>query len=129
VSLVTAGTVLVLSEVDPAPGPDDALPTRMCAAINVLAPHPPLLVVAHGDLALLLPAVALAQRSAHRRVRGYLLVEPELPPVTDGWPDAPVTIAASDAEGWLGVQARLRGWDLIAVSDVPEWLAAHDDDA
>lgn len=125
---MTAGTVLVLADVVPAPGPEDALPTRMCAAIGMLAPQAPLLVVAHGALALLLPAVALAQRSAHRRVRGYLLVEPDLPPVTDGWPDAPVTIAASEAEGWLGVQARLRGWDLIDVADVPAWLAAHDDD-
>lgn len=126
---MTAGTVLVLADVVPADGPADLLATRMCAAIARLAPVPPLLIVADGDLALLLPAVALAQRSAHRRVDGYLLVDPELPAVTDSWPDAPVTIAASDPDGWVATQARLRGWDLIPVDDVPGWLAelAHTD--
>ena len=122
---MTAGTVLVLAEVVPVDGPPEALATRMCAAIAALAPAPPLLIVADGARALLLPAVALAQRSAHRRVSGYLLIDPELPAVTDGWPDAPVTIAASDPEGWLGVQARLRGWDLISPVDVDGWLAAR----
>ena len=119
----------MLADVEPAPGPPEALATRLCAAIGMLDPEPPLLIVADRDLALMLPAVALAQRSAHRRVVGYLLVEPELPAVTDTWPDAPVTIAAADPEGWLAVQARLRGWDLITPADVPDWLLTRADDA
>jgi hypothetical protein len=35
---------------------------RTCAAINTMDPTPPLTLVAYGDAALLLPAVALAQR-------------------------------------------------------------------
>ena len=122
---MTAGTVLVLADVVPVDGPPEALATRMCAAIASIAPTPPLLIVADGARALLLPAVALAQRSAHRRVRGYLLLEPELPAVTDSWPDAPVAIATDDPEGWLGVQARLRGWELISRAQVDDWLAAR----
>ena len=78
------------------------------------------LVVAEGDLALLLPAVALSQRSAHRRVRDYVLIDPDLPPVSDGWPDAPVTVVTDDVEGLAARQGRLRGWRVITH---PQWAA------
>ena len=109
------GTVLVLADVEPVPGPDAALSARMCAAISRLAPAPPLTLVAHGPLARLLPAVALSQRSSHRAVERYVLVEPELPPVTDSWPDAPVTLVSED--DWLVMQGRLRGWEVVSPAD------------
>ena len=113
-------TVLVLSEVEPAPGPENAMTARLCAAINVLRPEPPLVVVAHGSLAATLPAVALSQRSSHRAISRYVLVDPELPTVTESWPDAPVTLVSDDE--WLVTQARLRGWDLVARKDLPAML-------
>ena len=107
---MTTGTVLTLTEITPVPGPDDALSARMCAAINLLDPVPPLVIVADGALALLLPAIALSQRSSRRRVSEYVLIDPALPPVTDGWPDAPVTLVSSDETSAAAVQGRLRGW-------------------
>jgi hypothetical protein len=107
---MSAPTVLVLADIVPSPGPEAALAARMCAAITTLAPAPPLVIVAHGPLALLLPAVALSQRACHRSVARYLLIDPELPTVTDSWPDAPVTIVTDNE--WVATQARLRGWDL-----------------
>lgn len=97
--------------VEPVPGPDESLGPRICAAIRLLDPPAPLVIVAFGSGALHLPAVALAQRSAHKRVVGYLLIEPELPKVADVWPDAPVFVVSSD--DWTSTQARLRGWELL----------------
>lgn len=106
--------------IEPAPGPDDALAARVCAAITLVDPRPPLAVVAAGSGALLLPAVARSQHSAHRRVVGYLLIDPELPAVTDVWPDAPVTVVSDDE--WAATQARLRGWDLRVPGDLDDWV-------
>jgi len=115
------GTVLVLQDIDPVPGPADALAARLCAAINAGQPQAPLTIVAHGALAALLPSIALSQRSSHRTVEAYVLVDPELPPVTDSWPDAPVVFVSDD--DWLVTQARLRGWDLLERAALPGWLA------
>ena len=102
--------------VEPVPGPDGSLGARICAAIRLLDPPAPLVIVAFGPGALHLPAVALAQRSAHKRVVGYLLIEPELPKVADVWPDAPVCVVSSDE--WTSTQVRLRGWEqLESLSD------------
>lgn len=117
-------TVLVLADITPVDGPESALPARLCAAITLIDPPPPLAIVAHGQLAQLLPAIALAQRSAHRRTAEYLLVEPLLPPVTDTWPDAPVTVACADMTCAAATQARLRGWTVIALDELPRWQPA-----
>jgi hypothetical protein len=116
-------TVLVLADITPVDGPESALPARLCAAITLIDPPPPLAIVAHGQLAQLLPAIALAQRSAHRRTAEYLLVEPLLPPVTDTWPDAPVTVAC-DPTSDASLQGRLRGWTVIALDELPRWQPA-----
>lgn len=106
-------TLLVLADVVPTDGPYASLGARLCAAISRLDPPPPLVVVAHGSLAALLPSVALAQRSAHRRVAGYVLVDPVLPVVSDGWPDAPVTVVTDDDTSPASMQGRLRGWEVL----------------
>ena len=116
-------TVLVLADITPVDGPQSALPARLCAAITLIDPKPPLAIVAHGDLALVLPAIALAQRSAHRRTAEYLLVDPVLPAVTDVWPDAPVTVAC-DLTSHASIQGRLRGWTVISLDEVATWLPA-----
>ena len=105
--------VLVASD----PGPAGRSPTRVCAAILAMAPAPPLIIAAAGDAALLVPAVARAQRAAHRQVVEYLLVEPTMPTVTDSWPDAPVTVVTGQADGGPAGLARLRGWVVLAASD------------
>lgn len=104
----------------PLSGPAATLASRTCAAISALAPASPLVIVAFGSDALLLPAVALAQRAAHRRVVGYLLVEPALPPGSDTWPDAPVTVLGDSPDP----QVRLRGWTSLPLSAAGQWLAA-----
>ena len=123
---MTTGTVLTLDAITPVDGPESALAARLCAAIDRQSPEPPLTIVAEGATALLLPAVALAQRSAHRRVAEYLLIEPDLPAVNDTWPDAPVTIVTADPDGWIATQARLRGWDLIDAADRDTWRPRSD---
>jgi hypothetical protein len=119
-------TVLVLADIEPVDGPETAHSARMCAAISNRQPEPPLAIVAHGELALLLPAVALAQRSAHRRTIAYLLINPELPPVSDTWPDAPVTVASNDAASPAAVQGRLRGWTVITMEEIGDWTPTGD---
>jgi hypothetical protein len=137
---VTAGTVLVLGDSahaslveqfvrgdvavvlispDPeAPGTDSA---RTCAEITRLDPTGPITVIAFGEAALLLPPVALAQRSAHRRVVEYVLVDPAVPPVSDSWPDAPVTVFCEVTDP-TSIQGRLRGWLVRSIDDLGDWL-------
>ena len=102
-----------------APGPDAALAARVCAAVSALDPAPPLTLVAFGSAAGLLPAVALAQRAAHRRVAGYLLVDAEPPAVTDSWPDAPVTVF-TDGDA---TRSALRGWTVRPLHALADWSA------
>jgi len=112
-------TSMPVLPVHPAPGPDSSLAARVCAAINQMDPAPPLVIVAGGGGAQLVPAVARAQRSTHRLVLDYLLIGPELPTVTESWPDAPVTVVSTDE--WVCTQAQLRGWDLLEPDHLREW--------
>lgn len=115
-ALVASGPWAV-REVQPMDGPAATWSARVCAAIVTAAPTPPLVAAAAGDGALLLPAVARALRAGHRLVSEYLVVRPDLPPVTDTWPDAPVTVVVDDAEDLLVATVRLRGWTLLVGAD------------
>ena len=106
-------------EISPIPGDAD-LATRTCAAVNAAAPSPPLIMAAVGDAAIALPAVARSQAAQHRRTQEYLLLDPQLPSVTDTWPDARVTVVC-DADSEASLQARLRGWDLLDLAEVHRW--------
>jgi hypothetical protein len=101
----------------------DAAPlsVRACAAILQAGPVSPMLVVAVGSGASLLPAVALAQRTAHRAVAGYVLIEPDSDPSAQDWPDAPVLVVGVEGGAALH-RARLRGWD-TAVAAEPSAIA------
>jgi hypothetical protein len=99
--------------------------SRTCAAITTLNPTPPLTIVSFGDAALLLPAVAVAQRAAHRRVVEYVLVDPQLPDVTESWPDARVRVFC-EATSEAAIPSRLRGWDVEPLSGLPDWLPSVD---
>jgi hypothetical protein len=94
---------------------------RTCLAINALAPTAPMTIVAFGEAALALPAVALSQRTAHRLVAGYVLIDGDLPAVTESWPDAPVTAVTDDADSPASLQGRLRGWTVVDHADFDGW--------
>jgi hypothetical protein len=108
-------TTRVLPPVGEAP-----LAARVCAEITRMAPTPPLVIVAVGELAALLPAVALAQRAARRQVLAYVLIDPDYPAVSEGWPDARVYVLGSP-----GVDLRtaeLRGWETGPVTNLRDLL-------
>ena len=88
----------------------------------------PLLLVLGGDSGGMAAALGFSQRAARRRVSGYVLVDAVVPPAddrTEDWPDAPVHYLASPAATPLEVnQARLRGWNVVDVTDLaPTTLA------
>ena len=102
------------------PAGEAPLAARVCAEITRLAPTPPLVIVAVGELATLLPAVALAQRAARRQVLAYVLIDPEYPAVSEGWPDARVHVLGSP-----GVELRtaeLRGWETGLVTGLRDLI-------
>jgi hypothetical protein len=111
-------------------------------AISAADPSPPLLLVARGAAGPLLPAVALAQRAAHRAVGGYLFLDAGLPsqgprndhdhqqaaPLPVDWPDAPCGYLHLSAEHDQDARvAALRGWPVrrpTGDTDLAESLAA-----
>ena len=93
---------------EPAPG-DAPLAARVCAEITRLTPTPPLLIVTVGEYCALLPAIALAQRAARRRVVGYVLIDPDYPAVSESWPDARVHVLGTSESNLR--TASLRGWE------------------
>ena len=107
--------------VEPVAGPPEALVARVCASISRAAPADPLVIVAVGTGALMLPGVALSQRSLHRRVAEYVLIEPAIPPVTDAWPDAPVIVLTDAPAGDASTLARLRGWTVLPLDGAAAW--------
>lgn len=112
--------------VSPADGTPQTLDARMCLAVTELQPAAPLVFVAFGRSAMSLPALALSQRAFHRRVVHYLLVDPVVPPVTDVWPDAPVTVYIGDGVDEAPVDqtrmlAELRAWTIHPISDLEAW--------
>lgn len=85
--------------------------------LNAAQVSEPIVVVAFGPDARLLPALALAQRSAHRRVTGYVIVDGDAPAPSNEWPDAPVWwVLTAQAPVELGekmLTARLRGFEVV----------------
>lgn len=96
-------------------------PKAVCAAIVVAQVAPPLVVVAHGDACHVLPAVALSLRTQHRDTAGYVLVDPDAPPSTDTWPEAPVTVVSTTQESGTS----LRGWPIVSAAGDVARAVAH----
>ncbi|MFI0448158.1 hypothetical protein [Actinomadura sp. 6N118] len=104
---------------------------RASLIIAATAPTSPLVLIAYGAAGPLLPAVALAQRAAHRKVGGYVFIDAELPrpqrehdhedppaPVPADWPDAPCGYlrtngAEPDEHRQAMREATLRGWPVV----------------
>ncbi|QFG23470.1 hypothetical protein [Actinomadura sp. WMMB 499] len=107
---------------DVAEGTGSRYVARAALIIAATAPATPLVLAAHGAAGPLLPAIALAQRAAHRTVGGYLFVDAELPrpaqardhdhehghggaaappehvPSPPDWPDAPCAYLRTHAD-------------------------------
>lgn len=113
---------------------------RASLLISAAAPEPPLILVAQGAVGPLVPAVALAQRAAHRTVGAYVFLDADLPrprrahdhdhaeghseahtdahaerdtPIPPDWPEAPcvyLRTAQGPVDDALLKEARLRGW-------------------
>ena len=115
--------------IEPVPGPDDAWEARVCAGISAAelgSPEigsEPLRILAVGDAALLLPSVARANRSCHRHIQEYALLEPDVPATSDNWPDAPVIVFADDPS--ITVIAGLRGWEVRAPHSLVDWVTSE----
>ena len=81
----------------------------ICATLVGADLKPPMIVIAHGDSCLALPAVALSLRTQHRNTSGYVLIDPDAPPASDTWPESPVFVLSStEATG-----TSLRGWPVL----------------
>lgn len=88
----------------------------VCASLISARVAPPLVIVAHGDACHVLPALSLSLRTQHRSTAGYVLVDPDAPPSTDTWPEAPVTVISTTQEDGRS----LRGWPIRAAgNDLP----------
>ncbi|WP_030170707.1 hypothetical protein [Spirillospora albida] len=113
---------------------------RASLLIAAAAPPQPLVLVARGAAGPLVPAVALAQRAAHRAVGAYVFVDADLPrprrahdhdhaeehseaptgahagtqtPIPPDWPEAPCVYLRTAQDHMTEAalrEARLRGW-------------------
>ncbi|MEO5874273.1 MAG: hypothetical protein ABIS86_03555 [Streptosporangiaceae bacterium] len=81
-------------------------------AIGATAPTPPLVLVATGLAGPLLPAVAAAQRAAHRLVGGYVFIDTDLPTPAGDWPDAPCGYLSTLPADERARRATIRGWSV-----------------
>lgn len=102
------------------PAGEAPLVARVCAEITRLTPEPTLVIVACGEWAALVPAVALAQRAARRQVLAYILIDPVYPAVSESWPDARVHVLGT-TESDLRT-AELRGWETGSVTALRELI-------
>lgn len=101
---------------------DGAVPV-ICASINSLDPVAPLLIATALPDASILTGVALSQRAAHRRVEGYVLIDPVRVTTGDSWPEAPVFVTTS-SHAPDSVGAALRGWTVVTAESISDQAAA-----
>jgi hypothetical protein len=95
---------------DPASGPRFVAGAAL--AISAAAAQPPLVLIGHGPAGPLVPAVAAAQRAAHRLVGGYVFIDTELPTPAGDWPDAPCGYLSTQSADERLRRAAIRGWNV-----------------
>lgn len=93
-----------------------------CGAIHRADPQAPLVIVTSGALLDLLPSIALAQRTAHRAIAGYVLIDPEIGAPMPDWPDAPVLVISANEH--VQRDATLRNWRVSKDQDVTSAVPA-----
>lgn len=85
--------------------------------LNQVSVAAPIVVVCHSEAARLLPALAFSQRSSHRLINGYVIIDGPTPAPAQEWPDAPVWwVLTPDADTELAekaLTARLRGFQVV----------------
>lgn len=91
----------------------------ICAQLHEHDPLGPLVVLAPASSVDFLPAVALAQRTAHRRVAAYYLIDPLTDPTGPEWPDAPVYVTQQNSEA-ASKLPELRGWQELKLTGIEE---------
>ncbi len=91
----------------------------ICSEISVLDPVSPLLIVTNAQDASILPGIALAQRAAHRKIAGTVLIEPGKVAIGESWPESPVFVTVSVAAPDR-VTAALRGWTVTAAETIAD---------
>lgn len=94
----------------------------ICAQLHEHHPLGPLVVVAPASSVDFLPAVALAQRTAHRRVAAYYLIDPHTDPTGPEWPDAPVHVIQLTGTTTSRLP-ELRGWHELNPNGIDELAA------
>lgn len=94
----------------------------ICAQLHEHDPLGPLVVVAPASSVDFLPAVALAQRTAHRRVAAYYLIDPLNDPTGPEWPDAPVHLIQLTSTTTSRLP-ELRGWQQLKLNGIDELAA------
>lgn len=94
----------------------------ICAQLHELDPLGPLVVLAPASSVDFLPAVALAQRTAHRRVAAYYLIDPLNDPTGPEWPDAPVFFTQLTGTTTSRLP-ELRGWQQLKLNGIDELAA------
>jgi hypothetical protein len=95
----------------------------MCNEISALDPISPLLIVTNATDASILPGIALAQRAAHRRIAGSVLIEPVQVSTSESWPESPVFVTTSVAAPDR-VAAALRGWNVLRAETIDDQVRA-----
>ncbi len=114
------GKVFAIDLPPASPAPMSVL---ICARIHELGPAAPLVVVAPASSVQYLPALALAQRAAHRRIAAYYLIDPLTDPTGPEWPDAPVYVIRQTRAAATKLP-ELRGWQEISFNAIDELVAA-----
>ena len=94
----------------------------ICAQLHELDPLGPLVLVAPASSVDFLPAGALAQRTAHRRVAAYYLIDPLTDPTGPEWPDTPVYLIQLTGTT-ISRLPELRGWQEIRAFGIDELAA------
>ena len=98
----------------------DPDPARTCQRIAASTSHKNLIIIATGAACNQLPAIALAQRATGKKILGYQLLQPTLPPFTDSWPQAPIT-AYFPAGFSVPKDLALRGITIKEFANLPEF--------
>lgn len=95
--------------------------------LNDTAVPAPMIVVCHGEAARLLPGLAFSQRSSHRLISGYVIIDGPTPAPAQDWPDAPVwwvaTPQAPPEVAAMALTARLRGFEVVETAAPADVIA------
>ena len=106
----------------------------VCLAIAKSGPaFDPIHLIARGEVAERLAAIAFAQRAARRPVQSYVICDAVPSGQFVDWPDAPVSVVRTNPllTSHVSTQARLRGWEFVSSSnesapeDIANLIRAH----